>query len=322
MTKILKAIYRLAGETQIKLIEGEYLEGIHKGFVFSDFLGNEAFTIPPQNLKYISPDEVLDYQFNCDNETEWEETLRDDYDFGYTIIQNEIEHKHINKAILSRKKVENKRLVPAELFLKMCDEYKSSHVFLVETPKGYNWIGATPETLISKKENHFSTMSLAGTKDSIDKAWTDKEYDEQKIVTNAILAELFKLNIDPSIGELETVKAGVVYHLKNEISFEGNNSLHEIAKVLHPTPAISGNPKKQAISTIKIAENYNREFYCGFGGPNEIGEQSLLFVNLRCASISKNQICLYVGGGITKNSTLELEWEECERKAQSILRFI
>jgi isochorismate synthase len=165
-------------------------------------------------------------------------------------------------------------------------------------------------------------MSLAGTKQSKDIPWTKKEYEEQKIVTNSIVRELYKLNISPDVKELETVKAGAVYHLRNMILFESQEPIIDIANVLHPTPAISGNPKEQAIATIKIAENHSRSYYSGYGGPLNTNDLTHLFVNLRCASISQNQICLYVGGGITKLSDVEKEWEECERKAQSILNFL
>jgi len=322
MSKKVKCLYRKVGSSKIKLVEGVWLDGINDGFVFSDFKKVKTFTICPETHRSITPEEVLDLAFCLKKRTEWDSTSREDYEFGFSIIKNEIEHKHINKAILSRKKVKNQEVNVNDLFLKLCENYKTSHIFLTETPGGECWIGATPETLLEKKENGYETMSLAGTKESAHVDWTEKEFSEQRIVTNAILEELFKFNINPHIGELETVRAGAVFHLRNKIKFTTSESALVIAKALHPTPAISGNPKKQAISTIKIAENHEREYYCGFGGIVKNGEIENFFVNLRCASVSKNQICLYVGGGITKDSELSKEWDECDRKAISLLRFL
>lgn len=322
MSKKVKSLYRSVGASNIKFIEGLCLGGIHDGFVFSDFKKGKTFTITPETHRSITPEEVLELSFSTKKATDWESTLKEDYEFGFSIIKNEIEHKHINKAILSRKKVKNQKVNVNDLFLKLCENYATSHIFLTETPDGDLWIGATPETLLEKKEGGYETMSLAGTKESADVNWTEKEFSEQRIVTNAILAELFKFNINPDIGELETVKAGAVFHLRNKIKFTTSESALTIANALHPTPAISGNPKKQAISTIKIAENHEREYYCGFGGIVKNGEIENLFVNLRCASVSNNQICLYVGGGITKDSELSKEWDECDRKATSLLRFL
>ena len=322
MGKNLRALYRLANSSEINFIEGFEEPGISEGFVFADFSREKTFTLKPNIQKIISRGEVAGLDFSSSKKTNWESTTKDDYDFGFTIIQNEIEHKHIHKAILSRKKVIDKKVNAVQLFLDLEENYKESHVFLIETPDDELWIGATPETLLTEFNGDFETMSLAGTKKDLVTDWTSKEYEEQRIVTNTIVGELFKLGIDPVISDLETAKAGMVYHLRNKINFSSDKSVLEIAEALHPTPAISGSPKIQAVSTIKIAENHSREFYCGIGGPYSVEGKTHLFVNLRCASISENQICLFVGGGITKDSVLDKEWQECERKALSLLSYL
>ena len=321
MTDNLKAIYRLSGSSEVYFIEGKKQEGVFPGFVFSDFKRDKTFTISPENHKKVDL-AVFDGEiFAPKANTDWESSKQDDYEFGFIIIQNEIEHQKINKAILSKKKVFGKSTDAFELFKVLQKAYPAAHVFLTETPEGVLWIGATPETLLTKNGQAFETMSLAGTK-SLEEEWTDKEYDEQKIVTNAILSELYQLEIDPEIADLETIQAGAVFHLRNKVKFSADLPAEKIASVLHPTPAISGNPKAQAMTTINIAENHERDYYCGFGGPHELNNSTTLFVNLRCAAISSNQIALYVGGGITKDSVLEKETTECERKAQSILKYL
>ena len=47
---------------------------------------------------------------------------------------------------------------------------------------------------------------------------------------------------------------------------------------------------------------------------------SRLFVNLRCAQLFENTAYLYVGGGFTKDSIPDLEWDETENKAQTLLK--
>ncbi len=318
----LKALYRFSGKDQTWFINGMASEKGENGFVFSDFSKKRSFCIQPEIHKVISKKEIETLFFSSNNTSDWKSTTKEDYDFGFSIIKNEIEHKHINKAILSRKCVKDKKVDAVKLFNDLSNNYKDSHVFLTETPGGDLWIGATPETLLENESGFFQTMSLAGTKSDELIEWTEKEYTEQKIVTNAIIAALFKFNITPEISDLETVKAGAVYHLRNQIKFQTIESPLKIAEFLHPTPAISGNPKNQAISTIKIAENHDREYYCGYGGIVKGDQVECLFVNLRCASISKNQICLFLGGGITKKSLLDKEWEECERKGHSLLRYL
>ena len=98
MDKKIKSIYRSVGSKNIVLTEGLALEGIHDGFVFSDFQKQKTFTIPAELHSVITSEDVLNLSFITPNKTNWESTLREDYEFGFTIIKNEIEHKKINKA--------------------------------------------------------------------------------------------------------------------------------------------------------------------------------------------------------------------------------
>lgn len=325
------ALYRLANETTCNYISG-VISGVekldqHSGFIFTDFNRNNSFLITP--TVHLKEDwnelknQISPLNFTPNTSSTEISTDRDDYDFGFRIVKNEIDYKKINKAVLSRKIVFNTTSNAIELFEKLIINYPSSHIYLVKVPSGDVWVGASPETLITANNNTAVTMSLAGTKNDLNIEWTEKEYNEQNIVTKTITEGLRKLGIEPEVSELETIEAGAVFHLRNMISFSTNtHSVAEIAETLHPTPAISGSPKQAAYSTIKIAEPHNREYYCGFGGPVNLDGKSTLFVNLRCAKISSNQTTLFVGGGITKNSVQDDEWKECERKAQSLLHFL
>lgn len=314
-------LYRLANQVEVNLLSGEFVnEELASGFVFYDFESQNQNILKIASHSIVTSPEDLPHEFFKTGIISAEKsTTEDEYDFGFTIIQNEITHKKIQKAILSRKIVKNEEVDVVALFFKLAKAYPTANVFLITAPDGNLWIGATPETLLDEESAAFKTMSLAGTKNDLATAWTQKEFEEQHIVTNAIAAELFKLNIDPQISEQQTIKAGPVYHLKNEFTFQSDQSVLKIAKALHPTPAISGFPQKQAYTTIGIAENHQREYYCGIGGPLNINGKTNLFVNLRCAKITQNQIILYAGGGITANSNLNKEWEECSRKAEAIL---
>ncbi len=324
-------VFRLAGEKNCSFVSGntspvDELTN-NSGFIFTDFIRKNAFLITPQTNISGAWDEIKT-QFSHDlfipqNSSEEISTDKDEYDFGFRIVKNEIQCEKITKAVLSRKMVFDTTSNAIAVFEQLISNYPSSHIYLVNTPSGDIWIGASPETLITANEKAASTMSLAGTKKDLDTSWTEKEYAEQKIVTSTILNGLKELDLKTEISELETVEAGAVYHLRNIISFSTeNHSVAEIAESLHPTPAISGSPKSAAYSTIKIAEPHDREYYCGFGGPLNLDDKSTLFVNLRCAKITTNQTTLFVGGGITEKSVFEDEWKECERKAQSLLRFL
>jgi len=105
--------------------------------------------------------------------------------------------------------------------------------------------------------------------------------------------------------------------LKTEFTFATQN-IQNFINELHPSSAISGMPKHTAITNIKEAETHHRKLYTGYLG-FEKGDSINYFVNLRCMQVHKESATLYLGGGITKESILESEWEETEHKAQSLL---
>ena len=98
--------------------------------------------------------------------------------------------------------------------------------------------------------------------------------------------------------------------------------LWDFVESLHPTPAVAGQPKEDAISFIRELEEHHREYYTGYLGPVGPRDTIDLFVNLRSVKITPGFLAMYVGGGITLESIPEDEWEETELKAASTLNII
>jgi isochorismate synthase len=93
-------------------------------------------------------------------------------------------------------------------------------------------------------------------------------------------------------------------------------------KVLHPTPAVCGLPKEKAYRFIKENEGYDRNYYSGFVGMlNPLGKTDL-YVNLRCLNYKVNELSLYAGSGLLSASELEDEWQETEKKLQTMKRLL
>ena len=91
---------------------------------------------------------------------------------------------------------------------------------------------------------------------------------------------------------------------------------------MHPTPAVAGQPKEEAIQFIKELEPHDRDYYTGFMGPVK-GEEGIdLFVNLRCIKNMPGYLSFYVGGGITLESDPAEEWNETRLKAKSLLKVL
>lgn len=233
--------------------------------------------------------------------------------------------KGIEKFIFSR--VQKSNVLSSELMdcllEKLQKKYPQALVYLFNHPATGLWIGATPEILLSKKGGKMITHSLAGTQPTnkgFDYHWGQKEIEEQGYVTRYIedLMSDFKLKYRKT-GSF-TQEAGPVAHLKTKFDIDVSNDfpLWDFITKLHPTPAVCGLPKNKAREFIINTESHDRAYYTGFLGPISQNGNFDFFVNLRCMKVHREGISIFTGGGITKNSNPESEWEETQIKASTL----
>jgi isochorismate synthase len=126
-------------------------------------------------------------------------------------------------------------------------------------------------------------------------------------------------------SEIKSVNAGECTHLRTDFSVYADLSgsdVDRLIRLLHPTPAVCGYPQKEAMDEILKRERHGRQFYSGFSGPVSATNQMELFVNLRCMKIGRERIELFVGGGITKESDPQKEWDETVLKARTVMKFL
>ncbi len=238
---------------------------------------------------------------------------------------SEIEAQKLSKAVFSRiKAIDFDGEKVLDLFNKLCEAYPSAFVYFVSSELFGTWVGATPETLLEVNVSNFKTMSLAGTKKASDETpWREKETMEQAYVTNFILNEIQKVeNVEVAVNGPYTYVAGPVKHLRTDVQFssESMNGL-KLAQVLHPTPAVSGLPRKEALDLIASLEQHDRGFYTGCIGWTSDNKSSL-YVNLRCCQLQEQKAYLYLGGGFTIDSKPNEEWEETENKSKTLLNIL
>lgn len=316
------------------------------GFVFASFDSNEKAVIFPLDscdvlvINDVDLDEnelKIDIKSTLSNE----ESKTNHIQLVKKGIEATISDK-FQKIVLSRtERVQLSNSNPILIFKRLLATYETAFVYCWFHPKVGLWLGATPETLMNIEGQRLTTMSLAGTqkyKGTLDVAWTQKEIDEQQVVTDFIVRSLQSSVGSISVGKTETVKAGNLLHLKTSIIANLKpqiSNLEGLLESLHPTPAVCGLPKDAAKQFILKNEKYNREFYTGFLGEINIKTSttrnsnsrnvennayatvktvSNLFVNLRCMQISNQEAIIYIGGGITKDSNAESEWEETVQK--------
>lgn len=212
-------------------------------------------------------------------------------------------------------------------YAKLCEKYPEAFVYFIALDKNHFWLGATPEILVSYANDVGETMALAGTQSIQNKGdealvWNQKELDEQAYVRRNVLKTLQDFQVKwLHQGELKTKTAGQVAHLLNHFRFAMSypNTPLSLARALHPTPAVCGQPKHTAKKLITETETHQRSYYTGFLGTIDSTGNTRFFVNLRCMQVIRDQAYIYVGGGLTADSIAEKEWEETELKAQTML---
>lgn len=217
---------------------------------------------------------------------------------------------------------------------KLLSSYPHSFVNFFHLPGIGTWMGASPEVLIETKGDYFYTMSLAGTQPAQgdnplkSAAWTQKEIEEQALVSRYIVDcfKTIRLREYEEHGP-KTVLAGNLLHLRSDFRVNtqttGFSNLGSVMLgLLHPTSAVCGMPRKEALAFLNTEEGCDRNFYAGFLGPVGIEQETSIYVNLRTASLGKEHALLYAGAGVTEDSVPEKEWEETELKCQIIGKFI
>ena len=216
---------------------------------------------------------------------------------------------------------------PMTLFRYACERYPRMFISLVYTEKSGYWLTATPEILLEKQDAQWRTIALAGTMklegeqlngEGEALAWSTKNIQEQRIVATYITECLEQFTGDFQEEGPRTVRAANLVHLRSDFTFTLPDSDHlgDLLHALHPTPAVCGLPKRDTFNFIIRNEHAPRRYYSGFMGP--IGEQTHLYVSLRCMNIEDNRYHLYAGGGLLKDSTEEQEWQETEAKLETM----
>jgi isochorismate synthase len=222
---------------------------------------------------------------------------------------------------------------PQALFYELCRAYQNAFVSLVALPGVGTWIGATPELLLSLDNRQLATVSLAGTKsfqaelNGQNIIWGKKEQVEQEIVSDYIRACFESHGIyDFFEHPLETVRIGNLLHLQTKFTRHLQTTTPEeitsFLTSLHPTPAVCGVPKEQALKFIEANEICKRQYYSGYLGPVDFNDCTRLYVNLRCLQLHEDTATLYAGCGITKDSVPEKEWLETQLKLGALLKYL
>jgi len=235
-----------------------------------------------------------------------------------------IDRKEFDKVVLGRKT--SLRLDSCANPFDLLFESPNCTTFLFQPSPDIAFLGSTPEMLYRREGRNIVSDAIAGTRPRgktttedaklrEDLLLSDKERREFAYVQQFIHAELSPLCETLNWTDIGILKTPSVQHLHSQLTGFLKEHVTDslLLETLHPTPAIAGLPRKNALLHLQDIEPFARGWY---GAP--IGwiskEKSELAVAIRSALIQKNDVHLFAAVGIVKGSHPELEWEELNHK--------
>ena len=221
---------------------------------------------------------------------------------------------------------------PAGVFGAMREQFPACFCFCCGTPEAA-FVGASPELLVRRSGASVSTVALAGsTRRSSDPAVddhlgeqllrSDKDRREQRIVAERIVRALRPHAVwVEAAPEPEIVKVANIQHLATPViaQLAEPRSALEIAGLLHPTPAVGGEPWPAAASAIGDLEGMDRGWYAAPVGWMDATEDGEFCVALRSALLRDREAHLFAGVGVVAGSDPAAELAETEVKLGALL---
>jgi len=221
---------------------------------------------------------------------------------------------------------------PAAIFGVLREAFGSCFVFCVARGDSA-FVAASPELLVRREGQRASTVALAGSaRRSADPAVDDhlgeqllrsaKDREEQTIVARRIAATLRPRSVWVAApGEPVLARMANIQHLATPIRAQLAAPIGavDLAGLLHPTPAVGGEPFAAATELIPALEGLDRGWYAGAVGWTDAAEDGEFCVSLRCALLRGRVAHCYAGVGVVRDSEPPAELAETEVKLQALL---
>jgi isochorismate synthase len=221
---------------------------------------------------------------------------------------------------------------PAAVLGLLREAFPSCYVFAVGRGEA-TFLAASPELLIRREGQRASTVALAGsTRRSADPAIddhlgeallrSDKDCEENAIVARRISRALEPRSVwVTAAAEPVLVRVANIQHLARPIRAQLASPIDaiELVGLLHPTPAVGGEPFDVAEPLIPALEGLDRGWYAGPIGWADMNGDGEFCVALRCALLRDRVARCYAGCGIVRESDPAAELAETEIKLGALL---
>lgn len=259
----------------------------------------------------------------------WQEPPRDEYEAAFARIQNLIQQEQIDKAVpvvFARAKAAVTPVLKARWILELLQAPLGLHVHgLWQGEEGL--LGVTPEILFDFQGRELTTMALAGTLAKEDGPASDllrssKDQNEHRYVVEDLRNELSRLG-HVRVGPTEIKELPSLWHLHTKITAQLRDEpdVSDLIHRLHPTAALGVFPRQ--FGWRWMAELPGQQGRRSFGAPFTVRmgpDRVRSLVAIRNLQWQGQELLLGSGGGVVKDSRIEPEWTELQRKRQSVLR--
>ena len=207
-------------------------------------------------------------------------------------------------------------LNPLPLLDRLRHQQAGSCRFLWQRNTEDAFFGASPERLLSLRGGQLRSDALAGTAGQGDSGETllrsDKDRREHELVVQTITEHLQDQGLHPRRPRRpQLARHGRLVHLHTPITAAANgHSPLSLAGALHPTPAVAGLPRREAMTWLRSLEPFERGGYAAPVGWIDSAGDAELRVAIRCGHARGRRLDLTAGAGLVRGSLAERELQE------------
>jgi menaquinone-specific isochorismate synthase len=216
-------------------------------------------------------------------------------------------------------------LDPLALLANLRRSQPGSCRFLWQQQGGDALLGASPERLLTLRQGLLRSDALAGTAPLGDTATellrSGKDRHEHELVVETITAVLQRAGLLPRRPRHPRLaRHGSLVHLHTPITARlepAAGPAHQplaLAEALHPTPAVAGLPRREAMAWLRSLEPFERGHYAAPIGWIDSEGDADLRVAIRSGTLRGRRLELTAGAGLVRGSRAEKELQEVALK--------
>jgi menaquinone-specific isochorismate synthase len=196
------------------------------------------------------------------------------------------------------------------------------------------FVGASPELLVARQGDIVRAQPMAGTAPRLGDPAADarlaagllaseKDRTEHQVTIDEVETALlpFCSYLD-ALAQPEVVAVANVQHLATLVEGRLSRplpSVLELVAALHPTPAVGGDPRSEALKLIARLEPHGRGRYAGPVGWIDAAGNGEFAVGIRSAELHGARARVYAGVGVVADSDPQAEFAETQAKFQAML---